>query len=230
MCSVFDLGSRSKPPNDPQARPVVLFDMDGTLTDPADGIVSCHRWALEQVGVHVADDDLDALTGAAAEEMHATLGVPAGQVAETTRLYRERFALAGWLEDTPYPGIPELLGELADGGWVIGVATMKLEPFAERIVDRVKLRSRLTVVAGSDSARTRITKRAVIEHALSRLDFTPSGVAMVGDRHHDVTAARSLGFTAIGVTWGFGSVEELVGADATSIANSPSEVAELLLG
>lgn len=218
-------------PPEPDARPLALFDMDGTLTDPADGIIACHRWALAEVGFEVPPDlDTNAMIGPPAEEAYTMIGVPADLIPEATRKYRERFAIAGWLEDSPYPGVPELLEQLANAGWMVGVATMKLEPFAERIVDRVGLRTHVDVVAGSDAGRTRLTKRAVIEHALAQLDRRPDGVAMIGDRRHDIEAARSLQMTSIGVAWGFGSIDELIGANAHAIAMTPTDVAEILLG
>jgi len=216
-------------PVDPDAKPLALFDMDGTLTDPADGITACHVWACAEVGVTIDPAAATALMGMVAEDMHRELGVPADLVPESTRLYRERFAVAGWLEDKPYEGIVELIASLHAAGYVIGVATMKLEPFAERIVERVGLAPFISVVAGSDAARTRITKRAIIERAVELTGATPSGVAMVGDRHHDVDAARGLGYTAIGAAWGYGSIEELMRANAHAIANTPQEVADFLL-
>jgi len=117
-----------------------------------------------------------------------------------------------------------------NAGWQVGIATMKPEIFATRILDRIGLAEHMAVIAGSDAKRNRITKRLVIEHALERLEQAPSGVAMVGDRRHDIDAALSLQMTAIGVTWGFGSVEELIAANAHVIATTPAEVADFLLG
>ncbi len=218
-------------PADPDARPLALFDLDGTLTDPADGIVACHRWALEEVG-YPLDPSLDTATmiGPPAEELYESLGVPPDRLAEATQLYRERFAIAGWLEDTLYDGISELVNELANAGWLLGVATMKLEPFAVRVLDRVGLAPHFDVIAGSDGARTRTTKRAVIEHALATLDRETVGVVMIGDRHHDIDAARALGMTSIGVAWGFGTLDELIGANAHQIAMTPQDVRDALLG
>ena len=218
-------------PADPQTRPLVLFDLDGTLTDPADGILACHRWALAEIG-HRLDPSLDTATmiGPPAEELYATLGVPKNRIAEATQLYRERFAIAGWLEDTLYDGVADLISELTNAGWLLGVATMKLEPFAIRVLDRVGLAPHFDVIAGSDGARTRTTKRAVIEHALSTLNRETSGVVMVGDRHHDIDAARALGMTSIGVAWGFGTLDELIGANAHQIAVTPHDVRVVLLG
>lgn len=218
-------------PADPDARPLALFDLDGTLTDPADGILACHRWALAEVGCPL-DPSLDtaAMIGPPAEELYESLGVPADLITEATQLYRERFAIAGWLEDTLYDGVTELIEALADAGWLLGVATMKLEPFAIRVLDRVGLAPHFDVIAGSDGARTRTTKREVIEHALTTLDRETIGVVMVGDRHHDIDAARALGMTSIGVAWGFGTLDELIGANAHQVAMTPNDVREALLG
>ena len=216
------------PAPEPLPAEVVLFDLDGTLTDPADGIVNCHRWALEQSGLPFPSDlDPRSVIGPPAEEAHLLLGVPPERVEETTRRYRERFAVAGWLDDTPYPGIEHLIDTLAGSGVALGVATMKLEPFAERVLERVGLAPSFDVIAGSDSARTRATKQAVIEHALDQLGESRRTV-MVGDRRHDIEAAHATGLTSIGVAWGFGTVEELMAAGAHAIAVAPADVAELL--
>lgn len=217
----------------PEPRPpdLVLFDLDGTLTDPADGIINCHRWALEQSGLPFpADVDPRTVIGPPAEEAHRLLGVPPDRIDETTRRYRERFAVAGWLDDTLYAGVAELVETLAAAGVRLGVATMKLEPFAVRVLERVGLAADLDVIAGSDNARTRATKRAVIEHALENLDHGPDRTVMVGDRRHDIEAAHAVGLTSIGVAWGFGPVEELMAAGAHAIAVTPADVGELLLG
>lgn len=217
-------------PADPDARPLALFDLDGTLTDPADGIVSCHRWALEQVGYPLdSATDPASMIGPPVEELYAAHGLPADKLGEAVQLYRERFAISGWLEDTLYDGVTDLVADLHAAGWMLGVATMKLEPFAVRILDRVGIGQYFHVIAGSDGARTRTTKQAVIEHALTALDRPPNGVVMIGDRHHDIDAARALQMTSIGVAWGFGSIEELIGANAHQIAMTPDDVRSALL-
>ncbi|MGI9606910.1 MAG: HAD hydrolase-like protein [Acidimicrobiales bacterium] len=231
MSAAEAMSMEVSPPIEPDARPVALFDLDGTITDPADGIVSCHRWALSEIGLEIPMDvDTSTLIGPPVQEAYEMLGVPSDQMTEAVRLYRERFAIAGWLDDTAYPGVVELIEGLAGAGWVVGVATMKLEQFAARIIERVGLADHIGVVAGSDPARTRITKTKVIEHALEQLGSPTAGVAMIGDRRHDIEAARALGLTAIGVAWGFGSIEELMGANAHAIAVTPADVSEFLLG
>ena len=218
-------------PSDPDARPLALFDLDGTLTNPADGIVSCHRWALSELDIEFDPDmDTSILIGPPAEEAHALLGVPPEQIAESTALYRERFAIAGWLDDTLYDGVAELLDELKAAGWVLGVATMKIEQFAQRILERVGIADRFDVIAGSDTKRTRTTKKAIIAHAMATLETPPNGVAMIGDRRHDIEAAKALQMTAIGAGWGFGTIDELIGANADAVALTPSDVRDVLLG
>lgn len=218
-------------PTDPDAKPLALFDLDGTLTDPADGILSCHRWALESVGCPL-DPNIDpaAMIGPPVEELYTNLGVPEDRFVEAIQAYRERFAISGWLEDTLYDGVADLIEALSSAGWTLGVATMKLEPFAIRVLDRVGLADRFDVIAGSDGARTRTTKRAVIEHALGQLSQESNGVVMIGDRHHDIDAGRALQMTTIGVAWGFGTLDELIGANAHQIAMTPNDVRDVLLG
>ncbi len=231
MSSAEITTSNSEIPVDPDALPLALFDLDGTLTDPADGIIACHRWALGELDLPWNDAiDTSTLIGPPAEEAHALLGVPADKIAASTELYRERFAIAGWLDDTLYDGIPELLEALSKAGWMLGVATMKLEPFAVRVLDRVGIADYLDVVSGSDVARTRKTKRDIIQHAISTLDRPTSGIAMIGDRRHDIEAAKSLQMTAIGAAWGFGSIDELIGANADAVSLTPNDVGEVLLG
>ncbi len=218
-------------PVDPKARPLALFDLDGTLTDPAGGILACHKWALGELGIDWNDSiDPATLIGPPAEEAHALLGVPTDQIAASTELYRERFAIAGWLDDTLYDGIADLVDALKSAGWTLGVATMKIELFAPRILERVGIADYFDVISGSDAKRTRTNKRAIIEHAVATLDRPTSGVAMIGDRRHDVEAAKSLQMTAIGAAWGFGSIDELIGANADAVAMTPVDVHDILLG
>jgi len=218
-------------PGDPEAKPLALFDLDGTLTDPTGGIVASHRWALNELGVAWDDSiDHDALVGTPPEEAHALLGVAPEQVAVSTELYRERFAIAGWLDDTLYGGVESLLQSLGSSGWLLGVATTKIEQFAPRMLEHLGVAEHFDVIAGADPRTGRTTKRAIIEHAVATLERPTAGVAMIGDRRQDIEAAKSLHMTAIGAAWGFGSIDELIGADAHAIAMSPDDVREVLLG
>lgn len=225
----------TSPPVDPDARPLCLFDLDGVLTDPIPGIISCHRAALEHVEL-----DLDALLAAqpelsaielvrsAPDEVHSTLGVEAAASEAALAHYRERRPFAG-LEDNLFDGVSELLSSLAEAGWNLGVATNQLEPLALRILERLEIAPFFSVIVGSDIARTRSTKTQVLSHLLTSLDHKPKGVAVIGDRAADIDAAKAQQMTAIGAGWGFGSIEELMGANADAVAMTPTEVAELLL-
>ena len=216
---------------------LALFDLDGTLTDPVPGLISCHRHALEQI--HLDFDQLvDSHQGAEtselirlpASDLYVLLNVPADEVERASQRFREHRVVAGWVEDVLYPGIDELLSQLTDAGWRIGVATNQLEPLAIRILDRLELTARFEFVVGSDTARTRKTKSQIISHAMSSLSEPVEGTAVIADRAVDVTAAKSMQMTSIGAAWGFGSIEELMGADADAVAVAPADVAELLLG
>jgi len=217
-------------PVDPDARPFALFDLDGTLTDPTAGIMTCHRWALDELGVAFPDDiSDDEIVGLTADAAHEALGVPADLIEQTTGKYRERFAIAGWLEDTAYPGVDDLLEQLRDAGWMVGVAASKLELIATRLVERAEL-GHLDVVVGSSPKQKRTAKRDIVNHAIRTLGKPTAGVAVIGDRRQDIDAAKSLGMTAIGAAWGFGAIDELIAANADAVALTPDDAREALLG
>lgn len=222
-------------PADPDAAPLALFDLDGTLTDPVPGLLGCHRFALEQVNLdfdHLVENtgaDVDELIRLPVAEVHKILGVPEAALARATTAYQERRPFAG-LEDELYPGIDVLLTSLANAGWRIGIATNQLEPMVEQMLSRLGIADAFVAVAGSDLKRTRTNKVQVITHLLAELDTTPSGIAVIADRGTDMDAAKALQATSIGAAWGFGSIEELIGANADAIAMTPADVTELLVG
>ncbi len=222
------------PPIDPAASPLAIFDLDGTLTDPVPGLLTCHRYALDRVGL-----DFDALVDASGADqielvrspvatVHEAIGVPAAVSDDAEQHYRERRPLAG-LDDALYPGIDLLLTSLANAGWRIGLATSQLDAVAVRMLDRLGIADRFVGVCGSDRERTRTSKTQVVRHLLSTVDPKPSGIAVIADRGTDVEAAKAVGATFVGAAWGFGSVEELIGANADAIAVTPADVIELLL-
>ena len=218
-------------PEDPNARPLALFDLDGTLTDPTDGIITCHKYALDELDVVYPDTiGPDKLVGLAPSDAHRLLGVPDDKIEATTAKYKERFALAGWLEDTAYDGMEVLLADLAAAGWMLGVAAMKFEPVVVRVVERIGMADRFDVVVGSDSKSKRTNKRAVIQHAVKTVGKPTSGIAIIGDRRQDIEAAKSLQMTAIGAGWGFGAIDELMAANADVVALTPEDVREALVG
>lgn len=216
---------------------LALFDLHGALTDPVPGLISCHRYALDQIGVDfeqaVTDQPNIGMHEAVrlpAADLYQLLGVADSLATETARRFREHRVVAGWIEDVLYPGIDELLAQLTSAGWRIAVATNQLEPLAIRILDRLEVADRFEVIAGSDTARTRTNKAEIIGHAINELGGQADGTAVIADRASDIAAAKAAQMTAIGAAWGFGSIEELMGAEADAIAVTPSDVAELLLG
>lgn len=158
-------------------------------------------------------------------------GVPAERCREAIDAYRERFGDVGLFENEVYPGIGDLLRDLAGVGCQIGLATAKPDVFAEQILEHFGLRGWFDVVAGSEMDLRRINKDEVISWALQNLGAPdPSDVVMVGDRRHDLDGARTCGVAAIAVTWGFGSAEELADAGPDHTVASVGELRRLLLG
>lgn len=193
----------------------VLFDLDGTLADSAALITEHLASALRHVGASVPGPEvLRTLVGPPFETALPPLGLDAVQAAAVIARYRVTYdAVAGGR--TPlFPGIPELLDELAADGTRTAVATSKPEHTAVKIVDGTGLAGRFALVGGADPDHGRTGKAAVVGSVLDRLGLDPARepVVMVGDRHHDVEGAAAHGVPTIGVTWGYAEPGELGGA------------------
>jgi phosphoglycolate phosphatase len=208
----------------------VLFDLDGTLTDSAPGIVASLQHALLAEGLAVpAEEVLLGAIGPPFEVGLPLLGIPTEQVVAIVTRYGERYESSGLYENGLYDGVVEMLDALAAGGAVLGVATAKPEPLARRIIEHFALTDRFAVIAGATYEPGRRTKTEIVAHALAGLGIEGGAhVVMVGDRDHDVLAARELGLVSIGVTWGYGPREELIAAGADVLADSPAEVIEVI--
>ena len=215
---------------------IALFDLDGTLTDPIPALISCHRWALEQVELDFdkliderSESDLAELVRLPVAEVHKSLDVPEAVASRAANIFRERRPIAGFLEDQLYPGVADLLADLGKKGWRLGVATNQFEPVVERTLERLGIADLFEIVVGSDVARTRVIKTRVLSHVESNLEDPPEGFVVVADRGSDMEAARELEMTSIGAAWGFGSIDELIAANADAVAIKPSDVSELLV-
>lgn len=211
----------------------VLFDLDGTLTDPRVGITRCVQLALSRCGIEVADPDtLTPYIGPPLlESFDRHHGLDALRGLQAIGHYRERFAEVGWRENELYPGIPEMLAELHAAGTLIMVATSKPTVFAEQIVTHFGLAPFIDLVAGSNLDNTRVAKSEVIAHVLAeRPGLAEREIVMVGDREHDIIGARHNGLDAIGVAYGYGGVNELRDAGASAIARTVDELGTMLLG
>ena len=191
------------------ARPqLVIFDLDGTLTDSARGIVSSFRHALAQIGAPVPDNpDLAGLV--VGPPMHQTLrGMGLGEKADAAiAAYRADYTARGWVLNEVFDEIPELLADLRAAGVRLAIATSKSEPIAKKILEHFGLDDHFEVIGGASPDGVRATKADIVAHVLSQLDPVPEHVLMVGDRAHDVDGASHHGIDTVVVEWGYGATD-----------------------
>jgi phosphoglycolate phosphatase len=211
----------------------VLFDLDGTITDSAPGILNSARHAIAKMGLDESRaGDLRRFIGPPLEySFRTTFDLSESDAWRAVECYREYYAERGIWENTLYPGIRELLENLSlqSDRWV-ALATAKPEPFVDRILDHFGLNGCFNTVVGSYLDGRRTDKGEIVAAVLTRL---PAGiprnqVCMVGDRRHDIAGAHTHGVAALGVTYGYGSREELQEAGADWVVESVPELAQLL--
>ena len=209
-----------------------LFDLDGTLTDPREGITRCIAHALERMGVE--PPPLDALTFAIGPPLRSSFARLLARddresVERAIALYRERFADVGLFENQPYAGIAETLARVRASGAAMIVCTSKPVVYAKRIVDHFGLHVHFDAIHGCELDGTREDKRDLMEYLLPLHGIAPSAAAMVGDRGADMRAARHHGLHAIGALWGYGSERELREHGAHRLCEHPAALADALL-
>lgn len=211
----------------------ILFDLDGTLTDPGMGITHSVAHALAHFGIVVTDrTQLYRFIGPPLiDSFMEYYGFTEEQATEAVKVYREYFADRGWAENTVYEGIETLLAELTAAGKILLVATSKPQVFAERILHHFGLARYFTHICGVALQAPRgYSKADVIREALAKAGVTDYSTAvMVGDRHHDIDGAKAVGLDAIGVLYGYGDREEHEKAGADAIVESVDELYRLLL-
>ena len=207
----------------------VYFDLDGTLTDPYEGISRSIRYALDRFGAEYPGEE--AMRGFIGPPLLETFASLLGErhAASALEHYRRRFAETGWRENAPYPGIDTTLAELSADGARLFVATSKPRVFAERIVEHFGLARYFERIYGSELDGTRTDKTELLQFALGERPRTPLTI-MIGDRRHDMIGAANNKLFAIGVAWGYGSIDELEAAGARQIAHSPDELSGLIIG
>jgi phosphoglycolate phosphatase len=209
----------------------VLLDLDGTISDSSPGIARSLQHAFGACGYEPpTDEQVRTVIGPPFEVGLPSLGIPIDDVERVVRAYRDRYEDIGLFENTVYPGIVEMLDALAEAGHTLSIATAKPEPTARRIIEHFGFAERFVVQAGAthEVGTGRRTKAEVIDYALIMLQLSPSDlpwVVMVGDRDHDAECARLNGIDCVGVTWGFGSPDELASAGAAVLVDTPGEVA-----
>ncbi|MCL2004519.1 MAG: HAD hydrolase-like protein [Oscillospiraceae bacterium] len=210
-----------------------LFDLDGTLTDPAAGIVNSYRHALSAFGIPAEAEQLVKFIGPPLREVFGQVyGFSETDTERVVAKYREYFAVTGLFENTVYPGVPELLQALRDNGKTLAVATSKAGAYACRVLEHFGLDGFFAFVSGDamDGSLSRGGKREIIRLALEALDPGREKTAvMIGDRKHDIHGARDAGIDSIGVAWGYGARGELEEAGAARIAETPEELGRMIL-
>lgn len=203
---------------------IILFDLDGTLTDPKEGITKSIQYALNKMGI--IENDLEKLTPFIGppllQSFMEVYNFSEEEANQTLQFYRERFSVTGLFENEVYEGIEELLSNLKQSNYRLAVATSKPTVFAKRILDHFELSQYFEVIVGSELDGTRTAKGEVIAEVLKQMNIEEDKVhsVMIGDRKHDMIGALENGIDCIGVTYGYGSQEELNKANATYIVHS----------
>lgn len=218
-------------------RPVLLVDLDGTITDSLPGIAATLHHALDAVGARWDDSrNIREIAGPPMPETFASLGVEGEALGKAMAAYRERYNDVGWRENAVFDGMDDLLSRLSGEGYRMAVATSKDELSARRILEHFGLTERFEFIGGADLSVGRSAKADVIAHSLEALGLkaTPattggtSGALMIGDRSHDVEGAAHYGIPTAIVRWGYGSEQEWESARWS--VGTTSELAEIISG
>ena len=211
----------------------ILFDLDGTLTDPGIGITNAVMYALKKFHIEVEDrTELYKFIGPPLlDSFEKYYGLSKEESKQALQYYREYFKPYGLYENTVYEGIVELLVALKDRGLKLILATSKPEPFAVEILRHFDLEKYFDFVAGATMDEKRVKKEEVIQYALEScgIDELESAI-MIGDREHDILGAKQNGLTSIGVLYGYGNYEELQLAGADYIVEKPEEILQMVVG
>ena len=211
---------------------VILFDLDGTLTDSKIGITKSVQYALAKLGIK--EEDLDRLIPFIGPPLSLSFkefyNMNEEQAEEAVHYYREYFSTDGLYENEVYLGIPEMLQKLKNQGKTLMVATSKPTVFSVQIVEHFGLHDFFTAVIGSNLDGTRMKKNEVIAFALSELgDYDPTKIVMVGDRKYDILGAQKNGIDVVGVNYGYGRLAELTEAKPNYMVATVKELCDLLL-
>ena len=209
----------------------ILFDLDGTLTDPQEGITRSIRYALQNLDQPApeADELLWCIGPPLINSFKILVDSSRPNLAKKAlTLYRERFNRVGKYENRVYPDIPELLEQLTSQGHVLFVATSKPKVFARQIVDHFQLAPYFKEVFGSRLNGALAEKAVLIQHILTQKKLSAKETCMVGDRKYDIVGAQQCGLAAIGVTYGYGSKEEIQIAGPDAIADTPMAVLKIV--
>lgn len=210
----------------------LLFDLDGTLTNPKEGITKCVQYALHAFGIE--EPDLEKLVPFIGPPLRQSFmefyGFSEEDAIKAVDSYRERFSTIGLFENFPYPGIAAMLQKLQAQGKILAVASSKPTVFVHQILEKFALAQYFTVIEGSNMDGSRVDKKEVIAEVLQQLGNPPADqLLMIGDRKFDVIGAREMGFACVGVRFGFAALGELEDSGAIYVAETVQELQEYLL-
>lgn len=206
----------------------IFFDLDGTLTDSGEGIINCATLALEHFGLPVPSrEEMRVFVGPPLDQTFIKFGIPADKTDEAIKVFRSRYTTVGKFENFPYPGIRETLQKLRQQGHRLFVATSKPEILASEVLHHFELDGFFEQIAGATLDGSRSHKADVITYLLG-MTGDVGQILMVGDTAFDVIGAAAHGISTIGVSWGYGTVEDMEKAGAVAIAHSMEELVELI--
>lgn len=209
----------------------IFFDLDGTLTDSAPGIIHSVQYALKKYGIEAEENDLRSFIGPPlVHSFQERFGFDHDKALEAVTYYREYFTADGMFENSVYPGVEEMLQKLKEDGLVLAVATSKPELFSKQILEHFALTRYFDFIGGAAMDESRATKVEVLSYALQELQVDPAKAVMIGDRENDIEAASLLGTESIGVLYGYGSQEELANAGAKVFADTPMDICRIISG
>ena len=207
-------------------RRIIFFDLDGTLTDAGPGIKACINYALDKMNFKKLGMDSDWVVGPSLWGTFKKLGIPEENLNEAVNLYRERYNVKGYLENSVYVGIPGQLAMLLEMGYVLSLATSKPTVSASAILEYFDLTRYFSYEFGSNLDGSLSDKSILLKHALAMTGFEPNNALMIGDRQYDIIGAKSNLIKSVGVSYGYGSTNELREAGADLLVEKPAELAK----
>ncbi len=211
---------------------VILFDLDGTLTNPEAGLVSGFEYAFKKLNINYGErESLKRFIGPPLHlEWQKEFGFTPEQSAKAIEKFREYYDVYGWWDNKPYYGIHDMLRALKESGKVLAVATSKPEDTAKRVLDLFGLTEFFDFIGGALRSTERDKKSEVISYVLNSLGVSDKeSCVLIGDRSFDAEGARLAGIDSIGVLWGHGTKEELVASGFERIVSTPEELSSLLI-
>jgi len=211
----------------------IFFDLDGTLTDSKIGITKCAQYALAKFGIEIENiSELEFFIGPPLKDTFLNhYKFDEKKTKKAIEFFRERFSTVGLYENEVYPGIKPLLEKLKKNNKKIFVTTSKARVFAKKIIEYFELDQYFELIIGAELDGTLDDKKDIIEYALKQVDknIDKSKVIMVGDRIYDIEGAKSNNIASIGVSYGYGSMDEIKNANPDFIVGSVGELGEVLL-